>query len=437
MSDSGNKTLSTERDELLAQLRAYYLRSARQHRLLGLEFECLRVDSERRAAPSRGDSGPDSAVLALGELYLADDSNVDCVEVIREAGDIAILKVGSLNFSVEPGGQIEISLPPYSAPDDIAAALDRYVERLDRVLSAGGYQAIFVGHQPVTDPHDIELRAKPRYAIMNRRLAQSGKHGIHMMRATAGMQVTLDFADEADAVSMLRAALTSAPFVTALFANSPLLHGRDSGWCSIRERAWWDTDSTRCGVPIALLAADATLDDYIDFALAADLWFLQRGDQLVEVASGRSFADVHAESPLSLADFALHSTTLFPAARLRGGVEVRSADCVPAELAKSFAPLQAGLLYDEESRQRCSDLHPYRSQREVRTLHEAAAREGLHAVLDDGFAIIDATRAMLELARRGVERLEAKGDLPSGSARYLDALDRLVAEGRMPCDDWR
>ncbi|MEZ5989432.1 MAG: glutamate-cysteine ligase family protein [Planctomycetota bacterium] len=377
-------------------------------RLLGLEFECLRVRrDDLEAAPSVGDDGPDPIVLDLAAELAGSPSEV---REHREGGVLSWVDAKGTNLSLEPGGQIEVSLPPMARPLEVGRWLDAYVQRLDRRLGGTPYRTLFLGHQPFTPPEAIQLRAKPRYAIMDRRLAAAGTLGRHMMRATAGMQVTLDFRDGAECARMLRSALLMAPFITAIYANSPLVRGRDSGYVSFREHVWWDTDPSRCGVPARLVADDACLRDYVDFALDAEAWFVERDGELRALPDGVSFRGLlEAGERLTLADFALHSSTLFPAARLRGGVEVRSADCVPPDMAAAFCAIQAGCLYDEEAREAVAALHPIRDQEGLRALHECTARDGLQAVHPTLGSIADVAARMIAIAEGGLRRLIATG----------------------------
>ncbi|MFQ5506274.1 MAG: glutamate-cysteine ligase family protein [Planctomycetota bacterium] len=412
-------------DELHSELARYFLETAHPDRpqLLGLEFECLRVARQGlAAAPSTGSRGPDELVLALGRELGDIEERVD-------GGVLSAVHVGPTNLSLEPGGQIEVSLPPVRTPLQAQEALGSFIGRLEARLAGSPFRALYLGHQPCTMPEEIALRAKPRYRIMDRRLRQSGDLGIHMMRATAGMQVTLDYRDAEDCATLMRAALLMAPFVTALFANSPLVGGVDSGCLSFRGRVWWRTDPSRCGAPAALVGPNPSLRDYVDFALAAELWFVERGGELVEVPGRRSFREVWGEGDpvLTLADFHLHSTTLFPEVRLRGGVEVRTADCVPPQYAASFLALNAACLYDREARETVAELHPYRSAEALAELHDVASREGLEGSLRDGFRIGDACERMLAAAGAGLERLLAAGAYPGECRELLDPLKDLCA----------
>ncbi len=425
--------LPQDADELRRVLVAWFARSSTPTRrqLLGFEYECLRVQrASVAAAPSLGSAGPDALLRRIAER--ASTAMGAEVQEHRENGEITVIELGASNLSVEPGGQIELSLAPFEDPREVARWIDAYASWLGPEGESGDFRFLFMGHQPWTMPHDIPLRAKPRYEIMNRRLAARGSLGIHMMRATAGMQVTLDSRSADDCASLLRAALMSAPVITAIYANSPLVGGRPSGYLSYREAVWWDTDPTRCGIPIACLDEDRGLEAYVDWALDAEPWFVRRDGELREVRGYRRFRDlIGSEWAPTLDDFSLHTTTLFPSARLRGGVEVRSADCVAPELAKTFCALFAGLAYDEKARELATRVHDRRDAVGVRRLHDCAAKHGLEGRCGK-LRVRDVAMALVDVAKQGLRRQVEGGRFDASVLEILRPLEDLVAHGSAP-----
>lgn len=401
-----------------------------RHQLLGFEYECVRIERESgAAAPSRGAASPDALVRRLATRLCP--PGVEARE-FQEDGNITIIKLGDFNFSLEPGGQIEISFAPFAGPGRIAREIDDFAKAIEEELEGEPYRVAYLGHQPVTMPADIALRAKPRYEIMNRRLAARGDLGIHMMRATAGMQVTVDARGTEDCADLLRAALITAPIVTSIYANSALIGGQPSGFVSYREAVWWDTDPSRCGIPVACLAPDAQLGAYVDWALDAEPWFVRRDGELREVLGHRRFRDmIGTDWAPTLDDFSLHSTTLFPSARLRGGVEVRSADCVPPALAKSFCALIAGFAYDEAARARVQKIHDRRDAEGLHLLHICTAKHGLSGRCGQ-LVVRDAAADLIEASRHGLRRQAEAGRFDASVVALLDPLDALLESGESP-----
>ena len=68
-----------------------------------------------------------------------------------------------------------------------------------------------------------------------------------MMRETAGIQVGIDYKSEEDCMKKFRLANLIMPFVTAMYANSQIRGGVDTGYKTFRALSWLNTDNERCG----------------------------------------------------------------------------------------------------------------------------------------------------------------------------------------------
>src|SRR3546814_9756953 len=79
-------------------------------------------------------------------------------------------------------------------------------------------------------------------------MRSKGNLGSDMMKRTCTVQTNLDFESEADMVEKYRISLALQPLATALFASSPFVEGRPSGFVSYRSNVWTDTDPDRCGM---------------------------------------------------------------------------------------------------------------------------------------------------------------------------------------------
>ena len=81
---------------------------------------------------------------------------------------------------------------------------------------------MFLGAQPLHNLDEIPLSPKKRYRIMYRHMPKVGSLGQWMMKATAGCQLSLDYASIEDLERKFRIICRLSPFLTAIFSNSPL-----------------------------------------------------------------------------------------------------------------------------------------------------------------------------------------------------------------------
>jgi glutamate--cysteine ligase len=119
-----------------------------------------------------------------------------------------------------------------------------------------------------------------------------GGLGLDMMFRTCTVQANLDFGSEADMVAKFRTSLALQPIVTALFANSPFVEGKPSGWLSSRARIWTDTDPDRTGMLGFVFEDGFTYETYARYAVNVPMYFAKRDGKYIDLA-GKSFAQVH------------------------------------------------------------------------------------------------------------------------------------------------
>src|ERR671921_740848 len=106
---------------------------------------------------------------------------------------------------------------------------------------------IGLGFDPLSRRDEVPFMPKGRYRIMREYMPKKGRLGLDMMLRTCTVQTNLDYRSEADMVRKFRVSLALQPVAVALFANSPFVEGKPSGYLSYRSLVWTDTDPDRCG----------------------------------------------------------------------------------------------------------------------------------------------------------------------------------------------
>lgn len=282
-------------------------------RLVGAELEWLLLDAEDPARP-----------LPPARLTAAHDA-------------AAALPLRS-RFTVEPGGQLELSSPPATSLMGCVGDLQTDLTAVRAALGAQGVVLDGLGH-------DLRLPLRrlldsPRYTAMETYFDRTGPAGRAMMRASASVQVCVDAGHEEPGplgygrrwrfAHLLGAVLVSA------FANSPAPSGPYAGWRCSRQGVWSDLDTARALAPP--LDADPreawtrhALDTTVmcvrppgpDHEKAAGAWEVPRG------LSFRGWLRGAGPRPPTAADLDYHLTTLFPPVRPRGHLELRMIDAQP------------------------------------------------------------------------------------------------------------
>ena len=392
--------------------------------LLGLEHERLMFPRAGFApVPYEGPNGIGQLLQGFAPLGFTE---------FREAPTLPIVAMqrGKETLSLEPGGQFELSGSPFQTAREAHDENLRHVEQLKQVAAGPGLRAVGLGYRPFFELGQMPWMPKSRYRVMRETLGARGSHALDMMLMTATAQVSLDWRDEADCVRKVAASVRISPLLVALFANSPIAQGKNTGLLSYRSRVWNDVDPARCGYPQSMLDGSFSYSAYVEWALDAPLLFLRRGGQyLSPKLTFREFlAQGFDGKPALHSDWVDHLSTLFPEVRLKRIVEIRAADANGAAMTGALAALMRGVLYDGRSLDDATRLLPDLKPQEHRELHFAAQRDGLSARIG-GATLADYAVELVRLSARGLKRLS--GD----DAPLLEPLEEIAANRRSPALD--
>jgi glutamate--cysteine ligase len=382
-------------------------------RRVGAEVELIPVESATgRRCPIEG--GPVVATLPFLRRYGARQG---WTETRTAKGAPCFELPGGGTITYEPGGQIEYSSPPCRTASALLGALRAAVAPLRAAAAGEGIDLLATGIDPLNPveraPMLLHLK---RYVRMAEYLALRAPAGAMMMRQTAAFQLALDLDDEP--LLRWRVLNAAAPYVTAIFANSPVHAGATTGFRSTRAQVWRTLDGARTGLP---WGEPRPVETYLDFALAAPA-------MLLPVVAGRHlpFGDWLARAEPTWEEWREHLTTLFPEVRPRGHFELRSADAVPPRWYAAPVLLAVGLTYDPGALRAAADLL---GRPDAGLLHRAG-RLGL------GDPAIARTAADLaEIALTGCRGLGPGYVHPSDLEQARSFFDRYTRRGRSPADD--
>jgi glutamate--cysteine ligase len=350
-------------------------------------------------------------------------------------GEVLIgLNRGMENISLEPGGQFELSGAPLLTMHDICEETGRHLEEAKAVAAELGLGFLGLGFSPIWRRDDVPVMPKGRYKIMRRYMPLVGSLGLDMMFRTCTVQANLDFADEADMVAKFRVSLALQPIATALFANSPFIEGRPSGFLSARANIWTDTDVARTGMLPFVFEDGFGFETYARFALQVPMYFVKRDGRYIDVA-GRSFAEfIEGRLPelegqrATIKDWADHISTIFPEVRLKQYLEMRGADGGPVSRLCALPALWTGILYDPPAQAAAWDLCKHWTLEDRAGLSRDVPRLALGASVA-GRPVRDVARDMVAIAREGLKRRNYRSGGMVDESNYLGELEDIADSG--------
>jgi len=394
------------------------------------------IENEKLGLTARGTPIPYAGAEGIAGL-LQQIAARDGWQLVYEGANPVALDKGSASITLEPGCQLELSGEAKRSVHEIKHELETHLEMLRRVCEPFGFVWLGLGAHPFHETADLPRVPKQRYRIMREYLPVRGPLALDMMHATASVQASFDFCDEADMVSKFRAALALTPLIAAIYANSSLVGGKSSGFISRRQHIWRLTDPDRCGLLPFVFESDFGYARYAKWALDVPMFFIVRGTQYIPM-QGMRFSQFlekgYAGHVATLADFERHLTTLFPEVRLKRLLEMRSADAVSSALCVSMAALWKGLLYDSEAQEAGATLLAELTPEERERALEEVARLGLRAKLARHSALTLA-HELVEISAEGLRRQASLGEgevSRRDESVLLDPVRELLALGKSP-----
>ncbi|QBG89443.1 glutamate--cysteine ligase [Xanthomonas oryzae] len=317
---------------------------------------------------------------------------------VREAGrPIALLRDGA-SVTLEPAGQLELSGAPLHTIHDTCVEVGSHLNEVKQVADQLGLGFLGMGFQPKWSREAMPLMPKGRYKIMQAYMPKVGALGLDMMTRTCTVQVSLDYASEADMVKKFRVSLALQPIATALFADSPFTEGKPNGYLSYRSHIWTDTDADRTGMLDFVFEDGFGYERYLDYLLDVPMYFSYHDGTYID-ASGQSFRDF-----------------------------LRGADAGPWGRLCALSAFWVGLLYDDAALDAAWDLVKDFSRSERHALRDGVPRHALKLPFRNGSVQNLATEAV-KIALAGLRRRARLNRDGQDESRFLEPLVEMLHSG--------
>jgi glutamate--cysteine ligase len=280
---------------------------------------------------------------------------------------------------------------------------------------------------------------KQRYKIMKEYMKRSGTLGQHMMKRTCTNQVNIDFFSEEDMINKLRLMLNLEAIATAVFSNSPFDQGSVSKYKSLRSHFWHHTDPDRTGLLPFVFDKNFNFERYTDYALNVPMYFIKRDNKYIDMTNYtfKEFFEgkcININHEVTLKDWEDHLTTLFPQARLKQYIEIRSMDACNWDLICSQPAFWVGMLYVDEILDKVNEITEGWSNEDRYYLNQRVPEDGLQTKFKQK-KIIDFAQEFYELSKKGLEkrnRLSKNGEF--NESIHMKELENNLEIGCSPAD---
>lgn len=418
---SSNKTnLSIEKIE------EFYLNKKDKTMRFGLEYERLSLDKNTFKNASY------DKVSKIIEQF----ATIQKWELVYDNKTIiGAFSKDNASISLEPGCQLEISLPPKENIVDIESELSKITNLLDKIAQL--YDVVFLGYgiSPKSAVDEIELLNKERYQLMDNYLpyCKKGELCPKMMRQTAGMQINIDYKDNKDAYLKLEFFNLIMPFVTGLMANSPIDSNHLTQYKTARAQVWFYTGASRCNLFYKnifnkiFFKCSNVFKNYINEVLDVPMLYIVREGINIPIKGETTFRDFikhgYKNHSATMDDYILHQSLCFPDIRLKNYIEIRNHDSADFKTALALCAFYKGLCHLD-----FSDLlkkFEFLKLDKIEQYYKYAAQHGLDFKVDESIQGWDIVKELLELS---------KSALSTKERMYLSPIAEMVKERKTKAD---
>ena len=388
---------------------------------VGIEYERLPIFSANNKA---ADYGADNGICNFLRNF-AKEENWD---YITDDYNIIGLKQEHDTITLEPGCQVELSLKPENTIFDVRNKVNSLDKKLKPVLDKFGIKLLNYGVSQLSTNKSISLIPKRRYKLMAKYLW--GILSDVMMRETAGIQCCIDFNSEEDAAEKFCIANKLSPFMTAMFANSPVRGGVDTGYKSFRALSWLNTDNDRCGF-VGQIDENFSFEEYINYVLECPMIFINRGSDVIPINGRINFNQFMQNGfegfDAEIEDFELQANLYFPEVRMRNFLELRNHDCVGNNLQYSILAIYKGILYNRTSIAEIKELFKDFEYRDFFELRYNVPKSALNSKIGS-YLVKDIVKEILYIAEKSLIEFDI------GEEKFLEPVKELALNGLCPAD---
>ncbi|MFW6238374.1 MAG: glutamate-cysteine ligase family protein [Halanaerobiales bacterium] len=263
-----------------------------------------------------------------------------------EKNNIIELKKNDNKISLEPGGQIELSIKPVKKISIADKIYRSFLKDLTPIINNYDYKLMTAGFQPITGIQNIELTPKERYRYMHKYLSRHGELATSMMRGTASLQVNIDYSGNKDYHKKNYVAAYLVPIIYSFFDNSPLRENKPVRGGSLRAEIWANTDSDRCGIIENLYQPGSGYRNYAEFLLQTPPIIIKREGKLIYTGSKPATEVVNFCNQEEVNHFL---SMVFPEVRSKRFLEIRSADSLPYPQSMGYTALIKNIFYSKKN----------------------------------------------------------------------------------------
>ncbi len=304
---------------------------------IGVECEHFILDKNDEAVSFYGEAGVEKILERLSLFY---------PQKTFSKNHLVGLNDDFLFITLEPAGQIEISIVPFDNLLKIKEIYQDFLNNISPILDEFSYKLVNSGYQPKSKVDDLALIPKERYEMMDSYFSSQGYNARYMMRGSASVQINIDYENEADFYSKFRLANILSPLFYLITDNSLVFENQDYDKYALRSFVWENVDNTRCGM--------LDFKSYFEYAS----WIYNTQPIFVNdvYCDTLKNSEIFKDKEISIDEIKHIISMVFPNVRVKQFIEIRPADSISKDYMFSYSALIKGIFYNKSALLELNDL---------------------------------------------------------------------------------
>lgn len=324
-------------------------------------------------------------------------------------------------ITLEPGGQLEISIRPCVDLKEIEGIYLNFLQKIVPILEEQNQLLLAIGYHPKSSIQDIPFNPKERYRHMADYFATKGSHAHNMMKGTASLQVVIDYLNEEDFIRKFRVANFLSPLLHLITDNAPIFEGKPYEKNSVRSFIWENTDRDRSSMVEGFLSKFFGYKDYAEYILNTPPIIIMKNGDFINT-QGKKAKDIIDPSTITDEELDHILSMVFPDVRVRRYIEIRMGDALPYPLNLGYVALLKGIFYHDISLNYLFEMSKSTEEEKLRLSKISIQEKGYQGRFKCK-SVGDFIPILFDLAKQGLNDLEKE---------YLKPLEVLALAKKNP-----
>lgn len=335
---------------------------------------------------------------------------------------LSLERCGSHLTLETPESMSELSGRTHPSLHDLARELEIHQHEESVISKIFGVLWVGIGIQPFAHNDEIKKLKSPRYKILFDYLRKQGGLWEEELKKTASVQTNIDYISEADATKKFQALLRLSPFISAMYAHSPLNDGKLTGMVSYRLHVLTHNDPERFGIRKIFFEKDFGFREWIEFCMKIPLVAIQRQDRWLSVKKkltfGRFMKEGYEDFIPTLQDWLFHIGFIYSFAKFKQYIELRTCDSLPPFLIPSMQAVTKAFVYHPDGDRLLQALTKTWSFNDFQESYGKIAKKGLQAEIN-GKKMLDYCKEILNIANEHLHSFKTYNERKQDESVYL------------------